>query len=109
MMESNWFGGKMLWTVEHVAQCAPYFHRAIFPPLSIFNSCVNLVQSGVFWYLTQKHHLGQFRLSHPDTLPYRPGFKNQLMCTGVTAKSIRFPFLRIVLFFFQSVPSLRRN
>ena len=35
-------------------------------------------------------------------------FKNQLMCAGVTAKSIRFPFLRIV-FFLRSVSSLRRN
>ncbi len=31
------------------------------------------------------------------TLPYGPGFKNQLMCAVVTAKSIRYPFLRIVL------------
>ena len=45
----------------------------IFPPRHIspshnFNPCVNLVQSGVFWYLTQKHHLERFSLSHPGTL-----------------------------------------
>jgi hypothetical protein len=45
----------------------PYSHHAIFLPLSIFNSCVNLVHS-VFLYLTQKHHLKQFRLSHLGTL-----------------------------------------
>jgi hypothetical protein len=53
MMESNWFGSKMLW---RVARCAPYFHCAIFPPLSIFNSCVNPVQSGFFFVGTLRRN-----------------------------------------------------
>ena len=34
----------------------------------IFNSYVNLVHNQSIFYLTQKNHLEQFRLSHPDTL-----------------------------------------
>ena len=68
----------MLLDVRHIFT-APYF------PLSQFLIPVLTRYKAVFfWYLTQKHHLDQFRLSHPDTLPYRPGVKNRLMFQDVT-------------------------
>ena len=52
----------MLLDVRHIFT-APYF------PLSQFLIPVLTRYKAVFfWYLAQKHHLDQFRLSHPDKL-----------------------------------------
>jgi hypothetical protein len=52
----------MLLGVRHIFT-ASYFSLSQFliPVLTPY-------KAGFFWYLTQKHHLDQFRLSHPDTL-----------------------------------------
>jgi hypothetical protein len=77
MMESNWFGSKMLWRdvpcdsngitwhnmVSYHIPTAPYFSLSQFliPVLTRY-------KAEFFLYLTQKHHPNQFRLSHPDIL-----------------------------------------
>ena len=52
----------MLLDVRHIFT-VPYFSLSQFlvPALTRY-------KAGFFWYLTQKHYLDEFRLSHPDTL-----------------------------------------
>ena len=68
MMESDWFGSKMLWRVVQLLDVRQIFTAPYFPLSRFLIPVLTRYKAGFFWYLAQKHHLDQFRLSHPDTL-----------------------------------------